>query len=402
MEEEDKKYFQNVKIILAILITFVVTLCGTIFIYYSYLSNRSLIVKKYDSSEEISTYLDEVRTKIEDEYIGEIDDEALKEAAIKGYVSGLGDQYTEYLTQSEWENLSSELSDFVGIGVYLTENKNTNETVILGTVSEDTPAAKAGIKAGDIIIEVNLEDVSTKGSDYISSKVKGEEGTKVKIKVKRGEEELTFDIERQSIKMYKIKSEMLENNIGYIDFDSFTDTSDEEFATAYDDLKSKGAKYLIVDLRDNSGGYVTSVLNIADLFVEKGKTLLITKNNKGEIQKEFSKTDKVIDIPVVVLVNNYSASASEILTGILKDYGIAKIVGTNTYGKGVMQTIFPNVYKGALKITTAEYFSPNENKINEVGIKPDVEVQLSEEATENLTRENDNQLQKAIEVVQEK
>ncbi len=401
MEDEEKKYIEHVKIIVAIVITFVFTLCTTIILYYSYLSKKGLIVKKYDSSEEITTYLNEVRTQLEDQYIGEIDDETLKEYAIKGYVSGLGDQYTEYLTQSEYENLTSELSDFVGIGVYLGENKTTKETIILGTVSEDSPAEKAGMKAGDILLEVNSEDVRTKGSQYVSSKVKGEEGTSVNIKVLRGQEELSFDVTRQSIKMYKIKYEMLKNNIGYIDFDSFTDTSDQEFAQAYDELKKQGAKYLIVDLRDNSGGYVTSALNIADLFVEKGKTLLITKNSKDEISKEYAKTDKVIDIPVVVLVNNYSASASEILTGILKDYGIAKIVGTNTYGKGVMQTIISGIYKGALKITTAEYFSPNENKINQIGIKPDVEVELTDEAKEKLTRENDNQLQKAIEVVQE-
>ena len=148
----------------------------------------------------------------------------------------------------------------------MTEEKNTGRTIILGTVDNDTPAAKAGLKSGDVILEVNLEDVSTKGSDYVSSKVKGKAGTKVKIKVLRGEEKLEFDVERDNIRVYKIKHEMLDNNIGYIDFDSFTDTCDEEFEEAYKDLKNNGAKSLIVDLRDNTGGYVDSALNIADFI----------------------------------------------------------------------------------------------------------------------------------------
>ena len=247
-----------------------------------------------------------------------------------------------------------------------------------------------------------MEDVLTKGSEYIASKIKGIEETNVKIKVKRKDKELTFDITREKIKMYKIKYEMLEDNIGYIDFDSFTDTSYDEFKSAYEDLKSKGAKSLIVDLRDNTGGYVDSALNIADLFVDKNKTLLITEDNNNNRDIKYSQNEKVIDVPVVLLVNEYSASASEILTGILKDYKIATVVGTKTYGKGVMQSIFTGTYKGALKLTTAEYFSPNENKINGIGIQPDIEVKLQETDEEKITKENDAQLQKAIETIKKK
>lgn len=401
MEEDERKYNEKVKIIIAILITFIVTFCLTIFLYYTYLSNQGALIKRYESSEDISDSLDEIRTIIDRVYKGEVNDENLKDAAIKGYVEGLGDEYTEFMTASEWESLDSTLSDYVGIGIYLAEKKDTGETVVLGTVHEDSPAAQAGIQAGDIIKEINLEDVSTKGSEYISSKIKGIEGSTVKIKVLRGEEELVFDIERRSIKMYQIKSEILNENIGYIDFDSFTDTSYEEFKTAYESLVSQGAKSLIVDLRDNTGGYVNSALNIADMFVDEGKTLLITEDKNGNREEEYSKTGKVIDMPVVVLVNEYSASASEILTGILKDYGVAKIVGTKTYGKGVMQSIFTGILNGALKVTTAEYFSPNGNKINKVGIEPDEVVELDISEDELLTRENDNQLQRAIEILSE-
>ena len=403
MDEEDKKYMTRVKVIVAVMITFVVTFCLTIFVYGKYLSSKGLMINSYKSSDNIVDQINALRTIIEEKYKGEIDDDKLTQAALKGYVSGLGDEFTEFMTSDEWEDLDSSLSEFVGIGVYMAQLKNSNETVIIGTIDDDTPAAKAGLKAGDIIKEVNLEDVSTKGSEYISSKIKGNAGSTVKIKVLRGEEELTFDVERAEIKVYKIKHEMLQDNIGYIDFDSFTDTSYNEFKTAFEDLKNNGATSLIVDLRNNTGGYVDSALNIADLFVDSGKTLLITEDKDGKRYTQSSKNSKEIDMPVVVLVNEYTASASEILTGILKDYGIAKVVGTTTYGKGVIQEIYPDVLGkdigGALKVTVSEYFTPNGNKINKVGIEPDEKVELDDSESTEITKDTDTQLQKAIEIL---
>lgn len=403
MENEEKKYMTRVKVIIAVMITFVITFCGTIFVYDKYLSSKGLMINSYKSSDNIVDQINALRTVIEEKYKGEIDDDKLTQAALKGYVEGLGDEYTEFLTSDEWEDLDSSLSEFVGIGVYMSQLKSTNETVIIGTIDDDTPAAKAGIKAGDIIKEINLEDVSTKGSEYISSKIKGTAGSTVKIKVLRGEEELTFDVERAEIKVYKIKHEMLQNNIGYIDFDSFTDTSYNEFKAAYEDLKNNGATSLIVDLRNNTGGYVDSALNIADMFVDSGKALLITEDKNGNRYTQSSKNSKEIDMPVVVLVNEYTASASEILTGILKDYNLATIVGTTTYGKGVIQEVYPDVLGkdigGALKVTVSEYFTPNGNKINKVGIEPDEKVELDDSESTDITKDTDTQLQKAIEIL---
>ena len=403
MDDEDRKYMTRVKVIIAVMITFVITFCGTIFLYGKYLSNKGLMINSYKSSDSIVDQINALRTVIEEKYKGEIDDDKLTQAALKGYVEGLGDEYTEFLTSDEWEDLDSSLSEFVGIGVYMSQLKSTNETIIIGTIDDDTPAAKAGIKAGDIIKEINLEDVSTKGSEYISSKIKGTAGSTVKIKVLRGEEELTFDVERAEIKVYKIKHEMLQNNIGYIDFDSFTDTSYNEFKAAYEDLKNNGATSLIVDLRNNTGGYVDSALNIADMFVDSGKALLITEDKNGNRYTQSSKNSKEIDMPVVVLVNEYTASASEILTGILKDYKLATIVGTTTYGKGVIQEVYPDVLGkdigGALKVTVSEYFTPNGNKINKVGIEPDEKVELDDSESTDITKDTDTQLQKAIEIL---
>lgn len=398
MEDENRKYQGKVKIIIAIVLTMLITMCVSVFVYDRYLASKGLLINSYEGSKDVSDSLDELRTILEATYKGELNSDEMKQAALKGYVEGVGDPYTEYMTREEWEDLQTSLSDFVGIGVYLSEVRGSGITVVTGTISEETPAAKVGIKPGDIIKEVNSEDVSTKGVEYVSSKVKGPEGSKVKVKVLRGEDELTFDVERAAIKVYEIKSEMLENNIGYIDFDSFTDTSADEFENAYKALKNKGAKSLIVDLRDNTGGYVQSALNIADLFVNKDEKLLITEDKDGERTINYSKHGKTINMPVVVLVNEYSASASEILTGILKDYDVATIVGTRTYGKGVIQNVYPKVLGGALKVTTAEYFTPKENKIHKVGIEPDEEVQL-DKTIDTLTRENDNQLQKAIDLL---
>lgn len=403
MNEEDKKYNVRVKVIVAVMITFIITLCGTVVVYDKYLSHKGLIIKDYESSGDIANDINLLKTVIEKKYKGEIDDSKLEQAALKGYVEGLGDEYTEFLTQDEWDDLDSSLSDFVGIGVYMSQLRSSSDAVIIGVIDDDTPAGKAGIQAGDIIKEVDGEDVSGKGTEYVSSKVKGPEGTKVSIKVLRGDQEIEFTMTREQVKVYKIKHEMLENNIGYIDFDSFTDTSADEFKEAYNDLKNNGATSLIVDLRNNTGGYVKSALEIADLFVDSGKTLLITEDKDGNRTVQKSSNGKTIDMPVVVLVNEYTASASEILTGIFKDYGIAKVVGTKTYGKGVIQEVYPDVLGteigGALKVTVSEYFTPNENKINKIGIIPDVEIELNEDDSVKITKENDAQLQKAIELL---
>lgn len=403
MNEEDKKYNVRVKVIVAVMITFIITLCGTVVVYDKYLSYKGLIIKDYESSGDIANDINLLKTVIEKKYKGEIDDSKLEQAALKGYVEGLGDEYTEFLTQDEWDDLDSSLSDFVGIGVYMSQLRSSSDAVIIGVIDDDTPAGKAGIQAGDIIKEVDGEDVSGKGTEYVSSKVKGPEGTKVSIKVLRGDQEIEFTMTREQVKVYKIKHEMLENNIGYIDFDSFTDTSADEFKEAYNDLKNNGATSLIVDLRNNTGGYVKSALEIADLFVDSGKTLLITEDKDGNRTVQKSSNGKTIDMPVVVLVNEYTASASEILTGIFKDYGIAKVVGTKTYGKGVIQEVYPDVLGtkigGALKVTVSEYFTPNENKINKIGITPDVEIELNEDDSVKITKENDAQLKKAIELL---
>ena len=392
MEEKQKN--EAYKIIIAVIISVTITFSATLFGYYYYLEKSGALVKTYQESQDVATSLDVIQTYIEKYYKGEIDSEDLKNAALKGFVNGLGDEYTVYMTKEELEALQTSLSDYTGIGCYVSTLKDNGGTIVVSIVKEECPASRAGIEPGDIFLEVDGEDVSQKDSQYLSSVLKGEDGSKVHVKVKRDEEELEFDLIREKIKVYEIESKMLEDNIGYIQFQSFTETSSEEFENAFRKLKSEGAKKIIIDLRSNTGGYVSSALKVADMIIPKGETLLITEDKDGNKSETKAENDPIIDedIKLVVLVNQYTASASEILTGILKDYDRATIIGQKTYGKGVIQSIVPNVVGGALKITSSEYYTPDENKINKIGITPDIEVEES-------TDENDLCLEKAKEIL---
>jgi carboxyl-terminal processing protease len=230
----------------------------------------------------------------------------------------------------------------------------------------------------------------------VSSKIKGEVGTKVKVTIYRESENnyLDFEIERAEIKIYHVEEEMLENNIGYICLYTFDEGCADEFKEAYNKLKSEGAQKIILDLRDNTGGLVDEALSIIDMFLPKNETMLITVDSTGEEEYSKSTEDTIIDTEnVVVLVNEYSASASEILVGALKDNERATIVGTKTYGKGVIQSVFMLEDGSALKLTTSEYYTPNKVKINKIGIDPDYVVELDSE------QDGDEQLNKAIELL---
>lgn len=404
MDNNEKKYSENQIIpivVITIIVTALVSIVITAFLYYTYLNSKGAIVESFDSSASVEDKLNVIRTEIEKYYLNsdEIEDSELVDAALKGYVAGLGDEYTELMTAKEYEDLEQELSEYVGIGIYVGQSLN-GEAVILAPVGDESPAFKAGIKEYDVIIKVNGEDVTGLELDEVTNKIKGKEGTKVKITVDRDGEEKEFEVERKSIKVSEIKYEMLDNNIGYIDFDSFTETAHTEFANAYKELKKQGAKKLIIDLRDNTGGYVETAEAILDMFLNKGETEYITVDNKGNEVTTTAKGNKVIDMPVVLLTNEYTASASEIMAGCLKDHGLVTIVGTKTYGKGVIQSLYSILDNSAyLKITTMKYMTPNKNEINKVGIEPDKVVELDEETLDDKL---DNQMEEAIKILNEK
>ena len=340
------------------------------------------------------------KSLLQQEYKGDINEEEMLEGAIKGYVNGLGDEYTEYFTKDEMKEFTQDTEGaFEGIGVYIGKQKDTEEVVVLSTI-KDSPAEAAGLQSGDIFCKVNDEDVRKADTSIVSSKVKGESGTDVNIVVERNGEEKSFTIKRGKVNIYHVETEIMNDNIGYMQLSAFSENCSQEFEEKYNELQKSNIKSLVLDLRNNGGGLVDEALKIADLFVDKNQDLLITvdKNGKEEVKKSTSA--KTVNVPVIILTNEYSASASEILAGALKERAGAKIVGTTTYGKGVIQVLHSLSDGSGIKVTVKEYLTPNRNTINKVGIKPDEEVEVTtDQMLEGLqSKEKDLQLQKALEL----
>ena len=395
--EKEKKSLKVKYTFLIIIISILAAVAASEFTLYYYtkdglINKGELSTDKTKNINVIAESLKSFRSVIDEYYIGEIDEQKMLDETIKGYINGLDDEYSQYMTADEWKEFQADaLGNYVGIGIYMSVDKNGNVVVV--SPIKDTPAEKSGLKTGDVIVYVNDESMIGIDSEIVSSKIKGEEGTKVKITVLRGEEYIDFEIERKSIKVYHVESEMLEKNIGYISLLTFDEGCAEEFKNAYLDLKAKGAKNVIIDLRNNTGGLVNECLDIADMILQKGNIELITVDAKGN--KEINKSQKapIVEGEIVVLVNEYSASASEILVAALKENDRAKVVGKTTYGKGVIQSVLSLNDGSVLKLTVSEYFTPTEQKINKVGVKPDYDIDLPEDLSK------DTQLDKAIELL---
>lgn len=381
-------------IILTVLVTAVVASMVTMIVMNNNESSSLL--------DRISTKLASIEQIVNKDYLGEIDENKIFDETMKGYVDGLDDEYSQYFTKEELEEYKTDNIEgqFVGIGVYIVQDTEKNAIRVLAPI-KGSPAETAGILAGDYIIQVDGVPYTGEQITEATNKMKGQEGTTVKIQVLRGEETLDFEVERKNVRVNPIESIVYDNNIGYIKISSFDQGCSKEFTTKLQELKNQNIESLIIDLRNNGGGLVDEALQIADYIVPKGKDLLITvdKDKKEKIEK--SKEDVLMDMPIVVLVNKNSASSSEILAGALKDLGEATIVGTTTYGKGVIQQLLSLKDGSGLKVTVEEYYTPNRTKINGVGIEPDEKVELPESVTNILLvkDEEDTQLQKAVELL---
>lgn len=391
------------KMIMLVLIVIIVTSLVTAFTTYQYLSNNGISYSKVNTTslEGLEYTLSQFRSELEKKYIGEINDEELIEGAVKGYVDALGDPYTTYYTKKEMKTIMEETNgNFVGIGVYMTKDLEKNAILIIKPI-ENSPAEKAGILPGDLITKVDDVEYTGDKLEEASNKIRGEEGTKVKLEIYRNGETKTFELTRTKVVVSHVTTKVLNNDIGYIAISDFEGECASEFETKYKQLEKQGIKKLIIDIRNNGGGIVDEALKIANMLVDKDSTLLITKDksDKEEITKATEKP--IINMPTVVLVNGYSASASEILAGALKDNGKATLVGTKTYGKGIIQELHQLSEGSGLKITVSEYYTPNHNAIHKIGITPDVEIDLSEDVKQQTTIQEkyDNQLQKAIEIL---
>ncbi len=399
--EKQKKY-KIYRMIMIIALTIFITFMVTSISLYTYFTKNPLAISSSSSdSTKLATKLEKYKEIINKYYLGEVDENKLQEGAIKGYIEGLDDPYTEYISKEDMDSyLDDTMGNFVGIGIYMIKNTQSDRIQVLSTI-KGSPAEKAGIQAGDLIISVDGIEYKADDMTTASNNIKGEEGTSVTVEILRGAQNLKFDIKREKVKVNQVEGKVLSDNIGYIKFTSFDETTAEDFKAKYEELAKQNIKSLIIDLRNNGGGIVDQALEIADYMTDKDSVLLyeVDKNNKETVKK--AKEDAIINMPIIILTNENTASASEILAGALKDLGKAKTVGTTTYGKGVIQQILKLNDGSGLKITIEEYQTPNRNKINKVGIEPDEKVELPETVTNPLiVKENeDTQLQKAIEML---
>lgn len=397
---ESKKKFKVYKIIMLValvaFITFLVTSIGM----YQYFSDNKIIAKSY-SNNDIASELNKYKAYIDKYYLGDVDEEKLKEGAIKGYIEGLDDPYTEYISKEDMkEYMENTMGNFVGIGIYMVKDTQANRIKVLSPI-KNSPAEKAGILAGDLILSVNDVQYTADDMTTAAEKIKGEAGSTVKLQILRDNKTLDFEIKRENIKVNPVEGKVINNNIGYIEFSSFDQGTAEDFKNKYQELEKQGIKSLIIDLRNNGGGIVDEALSIADYILDKDSVILyeVDKNNNEKIEK--SENNPIINMPIVVLTNENTASSSEILAGALKDSGKAKIVGEKTYGKGVIQQVI-TLYDGSgLKITSEKYLTPNKTEINKIGIEPDEKVELPDSVENVLLVEekDDTQLQKALEIL---
>lgn len=354
--------------------------------------------------ESVENKINDINALIDQYYYFDVDRDKQEEALYDGIMAGLDDPYSVYYTPDEYAELMEDTSgEYVGIGAVVTQN--SDKLVSIVRPIPGSPAEKAGLMAEDIVTEVDGTEIIDQELSLVVDMIRGKEGSEAHIKIYRPstKEYMEFDVERRVVENVSVYSEMLDNNVGYIQVQQFYDNTADEFKTALDDLESQGAEGVIVDMRDNPGGLLTAVVDMCDYLMDGG-TIVTTKDKNGNVISEYTATDEhSIDIPMVVLTNGNSASAAEIFSGAMKDTGIAKLVGTTTYGKGIVQSVIPLSDGSAVKITVAKYFTPNGTDIHKKGIEPDYEVELPDGRTNavNLDRAVDTQLDKAEEVIAE-
>lgn len=368
------------------------------------LNGLPVVAKEYTS---IDSKVAEVQSLLDSNYINEMDQSKLIDGAVKGYVDAVGDPYTSYFSKTEYASFMEKMEgSYEGIGVVISYGKDNNEIVVVAPF-DGSPGQKAGIMPSDVILKVDEESTVGMTLDKVVEKIKGEKGTKVKMTVYRPKTEETLDLEvtRDVIVVPTIEHKLLENQIGYLKISGFEENTYDQFAEALKDLEAQGEKGLIIDVRNNPGGYLNIVASIADELLGKG-LIVYTVDKNGKREDLNSKGDVAFGKPIVLLVNENSASASEILAGAIKDRKAGTLVGTTTFGKGVVQRTFDLPDGSAVKITIAKYYTPNGNYIHGIGIEPDIKVELDELTEEQLKSEErpimDSQLKKAIEVMNTK
>lgn len=341
---------------------------------------------------------------IDEEYLDKKDEDSLREGLYAGLLSGLKDPYSTYYTAEQYKELNtSNEGSYVGIGAVLQKDDEGGTQII--QLYEGGPGEQAGLKKGDVIKAVDGTDVTEKETSDIASMVRDSDRDSVTLTIQRENEEKKRDIkvDIRNVEIQTVSHEMLDDDTGYLRISEFSEVTSDQYKKAFADLKDQGMKKLVVDLRDNPGGLLTAVCGVLRQILPKG-LIVYTEDKNGKREEETCDGKNELNMPLAVLVNGNSASASEIFAGAVKDYGIGTIVGTTTYGKGVVQTIQPLSDGSAVKITIAKYYTPKGNDINKKGIEPDVEADLPEDSADwsELTHEEDTQLQSALKELEDK
>ncbi|MSS20263.1 S41 family peptidase [Pseudoramibacter porci] len=381
-------------IFLTNILTFILTSFGVFHLnkYYVFKANTSKIAKSTQKFAQLENSIDE-------NYYKKVNIDKLSEAAYKNMFKAIKDKYSIYYTKKEYRELTQEISgSYYGIGVVLSEDDNKNAYIV--SVMKNTPAEKAGLKSGDVIKSIDGKNYLGKGSSAVANKVRGKVGSSVQLIIQRNGKDTTMKVERTAVKNSTVTARTFKQNgkkIGYIYISEFAENTDEEFETELTTLRKKKIQGLIIDLREDGGGIVDTAVNISDQLIYKGK-IVTTKGRNGNSETYRATSKAQLDLPMVILVNQHTASASEILTGALQDYKKATVIGTQTFGKGIVQSVIPMYDGSGYQITTAQYYTPKGRSINKKGITPDIVINENN-LTENYLTDRDQQFQKALEII---
>lgn len=335
-------------------------------------------------------------------YYYDTDNVELEDGMFRGFIAALDDDYAAYYSPDEYRQLTEEdAGEYKGIGVSVSKDANTGYAQIM-EVYKDNPAYNAGVKVNDYIIRVNKRNTKEMNLNDVVKEIKTSDDP-VLLDILRGSESLEISVNKAEITLETVTYEMKKNKIGYISVSQFIENTDEQFEKAVDDLESQGAKGLVIDLRDNGGGLLDTCINMVSRIIPKDKLIVYTEDKKSRRNDYKSNSDSVVNIPIVLLVNGNTASASEIMTGCLKDYRLATVIGTKTFGKGIVQSILPYIDGSAFKMTVSSYFSPSGKCIHKKGIEPDETIEITDEEWAKALEDpsKDVQLKRALEILTE-
>lgn len=353
-------------------------------------------------TDEVIEKIDTLMQVIDYYYLYDYDEDEMIDAIYKAVMDSLGDPYSIYYTEEEYNSfLESSSGSYCGIGVVVQQNMQTGIVTAVRPY-QNCPGYEAGIRPGDLILAVDGTDITGMDLNAAVALIRGEEGTSVTITLQRDEEKFDVEVTRRQIDVETVTYRMLDDNIGYIQVDEFDEVTAKQFSEALDTLIDQGMEALVIDIRNNPGGLLNVVVDMLDEILPEG-VIVSVKDKNGKTEEYRSDAETKLDVPLAVLVNGNSASASEIFAGAVKDYGVGTIVGTTTFGKGIVQTIFSLNDGTGMKLTIEDYYTPSGNSIHKIGVSPDVEIDLPDElkVLVDIPEDEDTQLQKAIEILKE-